>query len=181
MRGRHFSVYCCLLAGICAFPAMADIDPSEYELKTSVRSEKERRQLQAGFELDRQKDAALQKQEEENAARQSAARKAAWDALPYPVRLTHTRCTTCHDAGNYANQRHNRVGWELITLRMQYLNEAPLAAGDRSVIAAHLADIYPASGVAGLVQALQQIAVVLSPVWIGFAWKMIRSRFGKQC
>lgn len=174
----------CSLAGWLAWllsqPAVADIDPSEYELKTSVRSEQEGKRLQADFEADRKKEAALQRLEETSAAQKLAAEKAAWDALPYPVRLTRTRCTACHVADTFVSQRHNRVGWELVMLRMQYLNETPLAPGERSVIAAHLAEIYPASGAASLVEALQQITVALSPVWLWFAWKITRSRFGKK-
>ena len=67
----------------------------------------------------------------------------------------------CHVADYYINLRHNRVGWELVNLRMQYLNDAPLAAGERSVIAAHLTETYPAMGGAALIEALQQLAVAL--------------------
>lgn len=160
-------------------PAMADIDPAEYQLQSSVRNDKERERLQADFEVDRQKEASLQRREEQAAAQQQAAEKAALEALPYPVRLTQTRCTLCHTTLNYANQRHNRVGWELVMLRMQYLNEAPLGVGERSVIAAHLAEAYPATGVANLVEALQQLGVLLSPLWLWAAWKVTHSRWGR--
>ena len=169
-----------MLGWLLTQPAVADIDPSEYELKTSVRSEKERQRLQADFEADKQREAALQRQEEENAVRLLAAENAAWEALPYPVRLTRTRCTVCHVADNYVSQRHNRIGWELVILRMQYLNDAPFATGERSVIAAHLSETYPASGDAALIEALQQLAVALSPVWLWLGWKVTRSRRGKR-
>ena len=169
----------CMTVWLAGQPATADIDPAEYQLQSSVRNDQERKRLQAEFEVDRQKEAALQRRDEEATAQQQAADKAAWDRLPYPVRLTQTRCTLCHEALNYANQRHNRVGWELVMLRMQYVNEATIGAGERSVIAAHLAEAYPALGVESLVEALQQLAVLLSPLWLWLAWKVTRSRWGR--
>lgn len=168
-----------LLYGLNASPVSADIDPAEYEPKTSIRSEKERSRLRAIFEADRKVEIEQQRLEAEAETRRLAAEKTAWEALPYPVRLTRTRCTTCHVADDYANQRHNRAGWELAILRMQYMNNAPLATGERSVIAAHLAEAYPATGRAALIEALLQLAVALSPVWLWFAWKH-RSQFGRR-
>ena len=157
---------------------LADVDPAEYELKTSVRSEKERKRLEAAFAVDRAREAELQKQEEEREAARLAAEKAAWEALPAPVRLMRTRCTACHTADNFENQRHNRIGWELVVLRMQVLNEAALGPRERSVIAAQLAEFYPARGSAAWTEALQQLAVVLLPVWLWVCWKFLRLRHG---
>lgn len=170
----------CLLGWLATQPAFADIDPSDYELKTSVRSEQERERLKAEFEADKKREAELQRQEEEREANRLAAEKAAWEALPYSARLTRTRCTTCHVADDYVNQRHNQIGWELSILRMQYLNDAPLAAGERGVIAAHLTKTYPATGIAALIEALLQLAVALSPMWLWLAWRVTRSHFGKR-
>lgn len=166
----------CVLVWLSATPAMADIDPAEYQLQSSVRTDQERKRLEANFALDKIKEAELQKQEEAQAAQRQAANKAAWDALPYPVRLTQTRCTSCHVAETYFGQRHNRVGWELLLLRMQYLNAAPLGPGERSVIAVHLTEAYPAIGVESFVEALQQLAVLLLPLWLWVVWKLTRSR-----
>lgn len=157
---------------------LADVDPADYELKTSVRSEKERKRLEAAFAVDRAREAELQKQEEEREAARLAAEKAAWEALPAPVRLMRTRCTACHAADNFVNQRHNRIGWELVVLRMQVLNEAVLGPGERSMIAAQLADSYPVSGSAAWMEALQQLAVAMLPVWLWLAWKISRARRG---
>jgi hypothetical protein len=164
-----------VLVWVSARPAVADIDPAEYQLQSSVRTDQERKRLEANFALDKIKEAELQKQEEAQAAQRQAADKAAWVALPYPVRLTQTRCTSCHVAETYLSQRHNRVGWELLMLRMQYLNAAPLGPGQRSVIAAHLTEAYPATGVESFIEALQQFALLLSPLWIWLVWKVTRS------
>jgi hypothetical protein len=170
----------CMLDWLANQPVLADIDPSDYELKTSVRSEKERERLKAEFEADKKREAETQRQEEERKASRLASEKAAWETLPYPERLTQTRCTACHVAGDYMNQRHNRIGWELSILRMQYLNDAPLAAGERGVIASHLAETYPATGGAALIEALLQLAAALSPVWLWFIWKIARLEFGRR-
>lgn len=168
-----------LLYWLNVSPACADIDPTEYEPKTSVRSEKERGRLRTIFEADRKIEAERQRLVAEAKAQRLAAEKAAWEALPYPVRLTRTRCTACHVADDYMNQRHNRIGWELSVLRMQYMNNAPLAAGERGVIAAHLTETYPATGNAALIEALLQLAAT-SPVWLFLIWKATRSQFGRR-
>jgi hypothetical protein len=167
-----------LLTCLTPRAGLADVDPADYELKTSVRSEKERKRLEAAFAVDRAREAELQKQEEEREAARLAAEKAAWEALPASVRLMGTRCTACHVVDNFVNQRHNRIGWELVILRMQVLNEAALGTGERSVIAAQLAESYPASGSAAWVEALQQLAVALLPGWFWLAWKIFRVRRG---
>ncbi|MBI5659728.1 MAG: hypothetical protein HZC43_09345 [Nitrosomonadales bacterium] len=115
-----------LLGWLEAQPVLADIDPADYALKSSVRSEKERQRLQAEFDADKKREAELQKQEEEIEARRLAAEKTDREALPYPVRLTLARCTMCHISDYYSNLMHNRIGWELVNLRMQYWNDAPL-------------------------------------------------------
>lgn len=180
MRPGRWFRFLCLLICLTPRPGMADIDPAEYELKTSVRSEKERQRLQAEFAREQQQEAERQRQEDEREARRLAAEKAAWEALPYALRLTRTRCTACHAADNFANQRHNRIGWELVILRMQHFNEAQLGAGERSLIAAHLAEAYPASGKAALGEALQQLFVALLPFWFWLVWKILRPRHGRQ-
>ncbi len=180
MRFKKSFTFLYLLGSLVAQPGLADIDPADYALKSAIRTEKERKRLQAEFDADKKREAELQRQEEEIEARRLASEKAAWEALPYPVRLTRTRCTVCHVAGYYGNVRHNRIGWELVNLRMQYLNDAPLAAGERSMIAAHLTETYPVTGGAALVEALLQIAAALLPLWLWLAWKITRSRLGKS-
>jgi hypothetical protein len=166
----------------CLVPqeALADVDPADYELKTAVRSEKERKRFEAAFAVDRAREAERQRQEEEREVSRLAAEKAAWEALPASVRLTRTRCTVCHAADNYMNQRHNRIGWELVVLRMQVLNDAQLGPGERSVIAAQLTESYPASGSAAWVEALQQLAVALLPACFWLVWKILRARHGAR-
>jgi hypothetical protein len=169
-----------LLTCLTPRTGLADVDPADYAVKTAVRSEKERKRLAAAFAADRAREAELHRQDQEREQRRLAAEKAAWEALPASVRLMRTRCTACHVADNFVNQQHNRIGWELVILRMQILNDAPLADGERSVIAAQLAETYPATGSAAWAEALQQLAIALFPVWFWLIWKIARSRFAMR-
>lgn len=169
-----------LLTCLTPRTGLADVDPADYALKTAVRSEKERKRLAAAFAVDRAREVELHRQDQECEQRRLAAEKATLEALPASVRLMRTRCTACHVADNFVNQQHNRIGWELVILRMQILNDAPLADGERSVIAAQLAETYPATGSAAWVEALQQLAIALLPVWFWLVWKIAQSRFGTR-
>jgi hypothetical protein len=168
----------CMLACLAPLCGHADIDDREYEFKKSVRSAAERKRLEIEFRAAQQAEAELARQEAAQEARRLAAAKAAYEALPYPVRLTQARCTTCHTEDNYINQRHNRVGWELVILRMQLLNEAVLAAGERGLIADHLAQTRPATGHDALLESLQQLVTLLLPVGLWLGWKFARARLG---
>lgn len=151
--------------------ARADIDPAEYELKKSLRSERERKRWQGELERDQARERERQQAEMEREARRLEAERAAWEALPYPVRLTRNRCTACHSADNFEQQRHNRIGWELVVLRMQYLNDAKLEPGERAIIAGHLSAAFPATGVAAMREALEQLAIALVPAALFLGWQ----------
>ncbi len=167
---------CCLLASA----GKADIDPAEYELKSSLRSERERKRLRIELEKDQAKELEVRQAEAERESRRLAEERAAWEALPYPVRLTRTRCTACHATENYEQQRHNRIGWELVILRMQYLNEAKLEADERATIAAYLAAAYPATGTAAIQEALEQLAFALGPAGMILGWRRLRNRVAQR-
>lgn len=169
-----------LLYWLSVSPVMADIDPSEYKLKTSIRSEKERQRMNVLLEAEKNIADEQRRLEEAGESLRVIEKKEAWELLPYPVRLTETRCTACHIETDFTKQRHNQIGWELVILRMQYFNDAPLAEGERGVIAAHLTETYPATGEAALIEMLQQLALALSPVWLLLALKTTRSRFGRS-
>lgn len=157
----------------------ADIDDREYEVNKAVRSAQERQRIEHEFRAAREREAVQERAEAEAEARRLAAERAAWEALPFPVRLTHTRCTTsCHTEENYVGRRHNRIGWELVILRMQYLNDAELQDGERGVIASHLAASYPQTTVEALAEAARQLGAALLPVALWLGWKLTRSRLG---
>lgn len=156
-------------------PTHADIDTSEYEPKTSIRSEKQRQQMKALLEAEKKAENEQRQKEEAAEAMRLAEEKAAWDALPYGVKLIALRCTACHVDEVFKNQRHNRLGWELVVLRMQYLNKLELGEGERSVIAAHLAQNYPATGTAAAVETILQILAILSLPVLWLTWRRVRS------
>lgn len=156
--------------------AHADIEDGAYDAASKRVSPAARQAMDARLAQERQREQERERIEAEAEAQRVAAEREAWEALPYPVRLTQTRCTLCHVAQNYESQRHNRLGWEIVILRMQVLNDAPLGPGERSVIAAQLAQAYPASGREAWMEALQQLAVALLPLWLWLAWKILRAR-----
>ncbi len=58
------------------------------------------------------------------------------DARPYPERLVEARCTRCYGPENYLSESHTWIGWQAVALRMQWLNDANLKAGERAAIVA---------------------------------------------
>lgn len=170
----------CLLIFLAPLCSQADIDDREYEFKKSVRSAAERKRLENEFKAAQQAEAGLERQAAEQEARRLAVEKAAYEALPYPLRLTQARCTTCHTEDNYINQQHNRLGWELVILRMQLLNDAELYAGERGIIADHLAQISPATGRDALLEPLQQLAALLAAAVLWLGWRFVRARLGSK-
>ncbi|MBI4968234.1 MAG: hypothetical protein HZC25_08970 [Rhodospirillales bacterium] len=48
------------------------------------------------------------------------------------------RCTRCHIAENFHDKRYGRIGWELVLLRMQFLNGARFEQGERARIRTYL-------------------------------------------
>lgn len=170
----------CVLACLAPLGGHADIDESEYEIKKSVRSATERKRLEIEFQAAQQAEAELARQEAAQETRRLATEMAAREALPFPVRLTQARCTTCHSEDNYIQQRHNRIAWELVILRMQVLNGAELDGGERGIIADHLAQIRSATGHDALLESLQQLATLLLPAVLWLGWKLTRSRLGSR-
>lgn len=156
--------------------ASADIDPKEYAAPGAVTPSKPPQQLRA--EVEAEIEAERRREAERVQAEQEATRQRERElaARPLAVRLLESRCTSCHEPAYYEDREHTRVGWELVILRMQWLNGAELGAGERGIIAAHLAEKRPAS----MVRVLFDAAVVLSPIAIAalsvLAWRGWRRR-----
>ncbi|OGS99570.1 MAG: hypothetical protein A3F73_02985 [Gallionellales bacterium RIFCSPLOWO2_12_FULL_59_22] len=132
-----------LLSLAWAGTAHADIDTSEYELKSSIRSEKEREQFRAQLEKSRVEEVERERAQAEAEARRHAEEMERLAARPYPVRLLEARCTVCHAATNYENQNHTWLGWWLVVSRMEYFSKVALNSGERGVIVAHLTETRP--------------------------------------
>ncbi|MCM2287639.1 MAG: hypothetical protein NDI67_01320 [Sulfuritalea sp.] len=169
-----------MLACLAPLCSQADIDDREYEFKKSVRSAAERKRLEHEFKAAQHAEAEMRRQAAAQESLRLAAEKAAYEVLPYPLRLTQTRCTTCHTEDNYINQRHNRLGWELVILRMQLLNGAELDRGERGIIVDHLAQTRSATAHDALLESLQQLAALLLPAVLWLGWKLTRSRLGSR-
>lgn len=146
-----------------------DIDEYMPPIESNLTEEQRQRQQAA---VQREIEEARQRAEEK--ARQEAEerrqREAERAARPYPVRLTETRCLGCHGMETLLEQRRTRLGWELVALRMQRFNGAHLEAGERAVIAAHLARTYPAPTQRKLAEPLVLILVVTLPVFLIWRW-----------
>jgi hypothetical protein len=138
--------------GVWAGTVSADIDPSAYEARGAVASERERATLERQFVREKAAEAqrAAELAEAERRASELAAAREA--ARPYAERLTGRRCTVCHPATNYSARRHTGIGWTLVVKRMVYLNDAQIAADEQGVIAAYLAATYPAGSAERLVE-----------------------------
>jgi len=126
-------------------PAWSGLDIDEYlppqQSDLSPEEQAERRaKVQRQVEQARQREAERARQAE--AARRAEEERLA--ARPFPVRLTEKRCLTCHVASNLQDNPQTRLGWEITILRMSWFQGAELEAGDRKVIAEHLAKMYPA-------------------------------------
>jgi len=119
---------------------------------------------------------ARQAAEEAERLAQEAQRRA---AMPLGLRLIEERCTRCHSPDFLANQRRGWLGWWAVVLRMELLNGAEFAAGERRVIVDYLAEHQNASSVRNALEWLVAVgAVVLAPlVWLGWQ-RASRSRMG---
>ncbi|MCX8018121.1 MAG: hypothetical protein N2690_09525 [Rhodocyclaceae bacterium] len=145
MKGRRWQDGVLVLFLLFAPPAWADIDPADYQTPRALRSEAERRQLQAKLADERAAEERRQREQalaEQQRRAEAAARLA---ARPWPERLTETHCTRCHAATHYTATGHTRAVWWLVVLRMRVLNQAPLGWQDMAVITAYLAAVRPAS------------------------------------
>ncbi|WIM06404.1 MAG: hypothetical protein OHM77_03710 [Candidatus Nitricoxidivorans perseverans] len=131
---------------LCALPARADVDESTYEAVGAVRGERERQRFRVQFMRELEAERRRAEIEAAEVARIRAEAQTREAARPYPERLTEQRCTLCHPAENYTSKHHTWLYWRLVVARMVWLNEAPIAEGSQAVIAAHLAEVYPARG-----------------------------------
>lgn len=150
-----------------------EIDLYMPPVESNLPEEERQRQQEA---VQRQIEEARQRAAEQacQEAESRRQREAELAARPYPVRLTETRCLGCHGMETLLEQRRTRLGWELVTLRMQRFNGAYLEAGERAVIAAHLARNSPAPTHRRLAEPLVLILVVTLPVLL--IWRRLRRR-----
>lgn len=153
-----------------AAPVLADIDESAYEAVGAVRGERERARLKRQFDIQRAAEAAEEERTREEARKAEAEVQARQAARPYDERLTERTCTVCHAAENYAGKRHTWLYWRLVVVRMVWVNDAPVSAADRGVIAGYLARAFPARGEEQVVEyglPLAAVGVLAAVAWTG--------------
>ena len=128
-------------------PVVAGLDIDQYLMpQENTLTEEEmiaqREAVQAQIEEARRRD-------QERAEQQRQARKeedARLAARPLAVRMTESRCLSCHTLENLETNPQSRLGWEITVRRMQWFNDAVVQSGEHAIIAAYLAEEYPATG-----------------------------------
>jgi mono/diheme cytochrome c family protein len=174
---RYIAALFFVLAASAAAPGLAEMSSEEYQ--TSVRrlsmEELARESARWAEERERAEAAERARQAAEEAERlaQEALRRA---ALPPGKRLVEDRCMACHAAATLAGERRGWLGWWAVLLRMELLNGARFAAGDRRVIVDHLAEHQGAGQARVMLEwVLAMGTVALAPLaWFG--WKAARRR-----
>lgn len=160
---------------LAAGPAPAGLDIDQYLPPVQAvftDEERERREALVRQQIEQARLRAEQRARQELDA--ESRRVAALAARPYPVRLTESRCLGCHGLDTLAERPRTRLGWELVALRMQRFNGAYLEAGERGVIAAHLARTYPAPRWRRTTEFLALVAALLAPLLAWWLWQRPR-------
>jgi len=134
-----------LLAALWVAPALAEMDASDYKIDEVITSGKVRDKIKAEIAREMDQEARQAQRDAEEEARQRAQAEAEEARRPYPQRLLQSRCTLCHLADNYLNQRHTALGWHGVIARMRWLNRAPIAWDEHFVLANELARLRPAA------------------------------------
>ena len=155
--------------------ARADIDVTEYQTARSVKTERERQQLQERFESERQQEMARQAEAQARERHRFEEAQARLAARPWPERLTEAKCSKCHTDQNYQRAAHALPGWWGVVLRMRLFNQAELSWSDMTTIVPHLSDAYPASASSAAMEwGMLLLSLLLAA--IGIAWVIRRNR-----
>lgn len=165
-----------LLVALWVAPGRAEMDAADYKIDQATKSGSVRDNVKAEIAREIEEDARKAQREIEDEARRRAQVEAEEAARPYPQRLLQARCTLCHPADNYLSQRHTEIGWNLVILRMRWLNRAPVRLDEHIVLARELARLRPAAGAEALAEyGLGAGALTLSlAVPALFAWGLTR-------
>lgn len=161
-------------------PAHAEMCSGEYQSGARRLSKDERARESVRRAEERERAAAVERarQAAEEAERVAHAQRRA--VLPLGVRLIEDRCTACHAAARLAGERRGWLGWWAVVLRMEVLNAARFAPGERSVIVDYLAEHQGARQVRIVLEWIAAVGVVaLAPLaWLGWraaSWRRARS------
>jgi len=162
-----------VLIGCSAATAGMDID--EYmprsELIELTDEEAQRQRERVLREAERARVQAAERERHEAAERMRIDAEHA--ARPFAVRLIEQRCVGCHDMELVTFKPRTRIGWEWVVLRMQWINGAALAPGERTIIATHLADRHRAPARRALAELATALLVFGIAGWL--SWRRIRT------
>lgn len=115
----------------------AELGSDAYVPDGPALSEEEREAVRKRIEAEQ--EAARLRREREAEAREVQVE----DPRPFPERLTEQRCVGCHGRDLYETRGYTRLSAELTVLRVQWLHGARIEAGERQLIASHLAQRHP--------------------------------------
>jgi hypothetical protein len=148
MRGLWWA----LLTTLCVGAARAELDAADYKIDSVIPAGQAREQTRTEIARDIEQEARQAQREAEQEAQERAQAAAEEARRPYPQRLLQARCTPCHPADNYLNQRHTEIGWHGVILRMRWFNRAPIALDEQALLAGELTRVRPAAGTDALVE-----------------------------
>lgn len=172
-RGIAALVFIALLS--LAAGADAEMCSGEYQSGERRMSAKERALERARVREEQERTARLQRERDEAALAARRAEDERLAARPLGLRLVEQRCTTCHSPDQLARHRYGPIGWWAVLLRMEFLNGARFASGERRVIVAHLASAHAATA---LQASIEWGAAIIGVIGAGLAlaWAVQRRR-----
>jgi len=155
------------LALCLAGMARAEMESSEY-LPRGALDAWERQALSVHIEAERQREAEAEARREDETRAELARLAAAAARRPVAERLLEARCGGCHAHDVLAAQRHTWLGWHFTLARMRWWNGAEMDLQEMRVLADHLAERQPASG---LVRVLEYALPATAVAAAGLAWR----------
>jgi hypothetical protein len=174
---RYFAaLFFIVVAASVAAPARAEMCSGEYQpgARRLSKDELARENARRAEERERAEAAERARQAAEEAERHALALRRA--ALPPGMRLIEDRCTACHSAATLAGERRGWLGWWAVVLRMEVLNGARFAAGDRKVIVDYLAEHQGAGRVRVVLEWIAAVGVVALAPLAWFGWRAASRR-----
>ncbi len=162
---------CAVLATLGFAPARAEMGASDYRIDEAIEPGRAREQVEAQIAREIDDQARRAEREAVSAARRLAQDEAVQARRPYPQRLLQARCTLCHPADNYLNQRHTGLGWHLVVGRMRFFNRAPISWDEQHVLAGELARLQPAAPTDAMIEYAAGSAALALPLLLGWGWR----------
>lgn len=166
-----------LLATLSVGAARAELESADYAPQgKAVPAGRAREQIRIDIARDLEQQARQAQREAEQAAQQRARAEAEEARRPYPERLLHARCSTCHPLDAVLHPRHGWLGWQVVILRMRLFNRAPLDNAEQQVLAVELTRLRPAPPAVAALEIAAAALLAAAPLALAWALRRRRSR-----